>query len=148
MPKTRIKCTKAKEWLRSYCVISFCNSATRIFIGIKIKTAHYNSMTVGCSLTRQRKKAKSKKRIIPLYRRMKALRFRHPLNSNSELKKTELLSAVPSELSPLPQNLGRIEANNYILEGLRLLLTPPTRFSDLSTSLCLGTENQNARKQQ
>ena len=33
---------------------------------------------------------------------MKALRFRLPLNSNSELKKTELLSAVPSELAPLP----------------------------------------------
>ena len=59
---------------------------------------------------------------------MKALRFRLPLNSNSELKKTELLSAVPSELAPLPQNLGRIEANNSISEGLRLLLAPPPDF--------------------
>ena len=45
---------------------------------------------------------------------MKALRFRLPLNSNSELKKTELLSAVPSGPAPLPQNLERMEANNYI----------------------------------
>ena len=59
---------------------------------------------------------------------MKALRFRLPLNSNSELEKTELLSAVPSELSPLPLNLGRIEANNSISEGLRLLLAPPPDF--------------------
>ena len=64
-------------------------------------------MTGGCSLTRQRKKAKSKKRIIPLYRRMKALRFRLPLNSNSELKKTELLSAVALELAPFPLELGQ-----------------------------------------
>ena len=38
---------------------------------------------------------------------MKALRFRLPLNTNSELKKTELLSSVPSELAPLPLELGQ-----------------------------------------
>ena len=44
------------------CKLFSVDSATRIFLGIKIQTAHYNSMTGGCSLTRQRKKGKSKKK--------------------------------------------------------------------------------------